>query len=75
MPNPQQNNIQNEIEQIKKEKNLLQDRLEWNWVNQKQEKFIAGQTRMKLSKSKTRKIYGRTDLRKTKKVRINFKIG
>ena len=44
MPNPQQNNIQNEIEQIKKEKNLLQDRLEWNWVNQKQEKFIAGQT-------------------------------
>ena len=53
MPNPQQNNIQNEIEQIKKEKNLLQDRLEWNWVNQKQEKFIAGQTSEKPKKSES----------------------
>ena len=39
MPNTQQNNIQNEFEQIKKE------------------------------------IYCKTDLRKTKKVRINFKMG
>ena len=31
--------------------------------------------RMKLSKSKKREIYGRTDIRKTKKVRINFKMG
>ena len=30
MPNPQQNNIQNEIEQIKKEIHLLQNRLKKN---------------------------------------------
>ena len=30
MPNTQQNNIQNKIEQIKKEINLLQDRLKNN---------------------------------------------
>ena len=30
MQNPQQNNIQNEIEQIKKEKDLLRDRLKKN---------------------------------------------
>ena len=30
MPNTQQNNIQNEIEQINKEINLLQDRLKKN---------------------------------------------
>ena len=31
MSNPQQNKIQNEIEQIKKEINLLQDRLKKKW--------------------------------------------
>ena len=30
MPNPQQSNMQNEIEQINKEINLLQDRLKKN---------------------------------------------
>ena len=34
MPNTQQNNIQNEIEQINKEINLLQDRLKKNEKNQ-----------------------------------------
>ena len=36
MPNIQQSNIQNEIEQINKEINLLQDRLKKNEKNQDQ---------------------------------------
>ena len=36
MPNIQQNNIQNEIEQINKEINLLQDRLKKNEKSQNQ---------------------------------------
>ena len=36
MPNPLQNNIQNEIEQINKEINLLQDRLKKNEKSQNQ---------------------------------------
>ena len=34
MPNLQQNNMQNEIEQIKKEIDLLQDRLKKNEISQ-----------------------------------------
>ena len=36
MPNPQQNKIQNEIEQIKNEINLLQGRLKKNEKSQNQ---------------------------------------
>ena len=42
MPNPQQNQVQNEIEQFKKEINLLQDMLKQSL---KKTKFIAKWTK------------------------------
>ena len=40
MSNPQQNNIQNEIEQVKKEIDLLQDRLQKNEKGQFQNRLM-----------------------------------
>ena len=54
MPNPKQNNIQNEIEQISKEINLLQDRLKENEksLNQFQNGLMQiGRIRVKKGKS------------------------
>ena len=63
MPNLQQNNMQNEIEQIKKEIDLLQDRLKKNKnsQNQFQNRLIhIGRIRVKKGQ--------RTDLSQTKKI-------
>ena len=63
MPNLQQNNMQNEIEQIKKEIDLLQDRLKKNKnsQNQFQNRLIhIGRIRVKRGQ--------RTDLSQTKKI-------
>ena len=63
MPNPQQNNIQNEIEQIKKEIYLLQNRLKKNkkCLNQFQNGL------MHIRKIQVKKGR-RTDLSQTKKI-------
>ena len=64
MPNLQQNNIQTEIEQIKTEKDLLQDRLKKNEssLNQFQNGLMhIGRIRVKKGR--------RTDLSQTKKIR------
>ena len=63
MPNPQQSNIQNEIEQIKKEINLLQDRLKKNKKSLNQ--FQNGL--MYIRKIQVKKGR-RTDLSQTKKI-------
>ena len=62
MPNPKQNNIQNEIEQIKKEIDLLQDRLKKNEKSQNQ--FQNGLMRIKNIRVKKRQ---RQDFFQTKK--------
>ena len=62
MPNLQQNNIQNEIEQIKKEIDLLQDRLKKNEKSQNQ--FQNGLMRIKNIRVKKRQ---RQDFFQTKK--------
>ena len=62
MPNLQQSNIQNEIEQIKKEIDLLQDRVKKNKKSQNQFKnglMHIGKIRVKKGK--------RTDLSRTNK--------
>ena len=63
MPNLQQNNIQNEIEQIKKEIDLLQDRLKKNEKSQNQ--FQNGL--MHVRKTRVKKGQ-RTDLSQTKEI-------
>ena len=63
MPNPQQNNIKNEIEQIEKEINLLQDRLKKNEKSQNQfQNGLMHIGRMQVKKGQ------RTDLSQTKKI-------
>ena len=62
MPNPKQSNIQNEIEQIKKEIDLLQDRLKKNEKSQNQ--FQNGLMRIKNIRVKKRQ---RQDFFQTKK--------
>ena len=55
MPNPQQNKIQNKTEQIKKEINLLQDRL--NKKRKKSEsisKWVNAHQKIRLKKDKGR---------------------
>ena len=62
MPNPQQNNIKNEIEQIEKEINLFQDRLKKNEKSQNQfQNELMHIRRMPVKKGQ------RTDLSQTKK--------
>ena len=68
MPNPPQNNIQNEIEQINKEINLLQDRLKKNEKSQNQ--FQNGLRRTRKIQVKKGK---RTDLSQTKKIQTIVK--
>ena len=63
MPNPQENNIKNEIERIKKEINLLQDRLKKN--EKSQNKFQNGL--MHIRKMPVKKGQ-RTDLPQTEKI-------
>ena len=53
MPNPQQNKIQNETEQTKKEINLLQGRLKKN--KKSQNKFQNGLMRIKNTSKKNTK--------------------
>ena len=63
MPNLQQNNIQNETEQIKKEINLLQDRLKKNEKSQKRFKNgLMHIERIRVKKGQT------LDLSQTKKI-------
>ena len=63
MPNLQQNNIQNEIEQIKKEINLLLDRLKKNEKSQKRFKNgLMHIERIRVKKGQT------LDLSQTKKI-------
>ena len=68
MPNTQHNNIQNEIEQINKEINLLQDRLKKNEKSQNQ--FQNGLRRTRKIQVKKGK---RTDLSQTKKIQTIVK--
>ena len=63
MPNPQENNTKNEIERIKKEINLLQDRLKKN--EKSQNKFQNGL--MHIRKMPVKKGQ-RTDLPQTEKI-------
>ena len=63
MPNTQQKNIQNEIEQIKKEIDLLQDRLKKNEKSLNQ--FQNGLMRIKKIRAKKRQ---RQDFSETKKI-------
>ena len=63
MPNPPQNNIQNEIEQINKEINLLQDRLKKNEKSLNQ--FQNGLMQIKRIRLKKGQ---RMDLSQTKKI-------
>ena len=63
MPSIQQNNIQNEIEQINKEINLLQDRLKKNEKSQNQ--FQNGLMQIKRIRVKKGQ---RTNLSQTKKI-------
>ena len=64
MSNTQQNNIENEIEQIKKEIDLLQDRLKKNEKSQNQFKNgLMHIRRIQIKKGQ------RTDLSQTKKIR------
>ena len=63
MPNPLQNNIQNEIEQINKEINLLQDRLKKNEKSQNQ--FQNGLVH--IGRIRVKKVQ-RKDLSQTKKI-------
>ena len=63
MPNTQHNNIQNEIEQINKEINLLQDRLKKNEKSQNQfQNGLMQFGRMRVKKGQ------RTNLSQTKKI-------
>ena len=68
MPNPPQNNIQNEIEQINKEINLLQDRLKKNEKSQNQ--FQNGLRRTRKIQVKKGK---RADLSQAKKIQTIVK--
>ena len=63
MSNPQQNNIQYEIEQIKKEIDLLQDRLKKNEKSQNQFQYGL----MHVRKTRVKKGQ-RTDLSQTKEI-------
>ena len=69
MPNTQQKNIQNEIEQIKKEIGLSQDRLKKNEKNLNQ-----FQNRLMQIKRIRVKKEQRTDLSQTKKYKIWLRI-
>ena len=63
MPNTQHNNIQNEIEQINKEINLLQDRLKSNEKSLNQFKYgLMHIRRIRVKKGQ------RTDLSQTKEI-------
>ena len=67
MPNPPQNNIQNEIEQINKEINLLQDRLKKNEKSLNQ--FQNGLRHIRKIRVKKGK---RTDLSQIKKKKTKY---
>ena len=70
MPNVQQNNIQNEIEQIKQEIHLLQDRLKKIWESQVKESLNQFQNGLIPIKRIRVKKGQRPDFLKPKKYKI-----